>query len=1032
MRDTPLSTKEIPLTGKLITSEDPTIIGTNYQSLKNMRYTEASIRGIGGHSKINSTVLTNPKVRSGIHFKKSNETHVLAEAYNSALTSSKIYENTTAIPNTGDFNATELYTPKTGTGRFSQAPNGYIAYANGAETCIYGGDESKIGGFINYAPDDSFSKDQTEQVSDTVSSGSGHIATLSRVTNSTSDDVLLLHLDNNDTDASTTTVHTVTDPNVTYTATGAKFGTHQASLSTNASFVVPTHADFDFSGTGATWSIDYWGLVNNLTNPHPIYHKQTDASNYFSIFINTSGEIVVSHFASGSETLNSTAGFKSSVAITASTQYHIEIDRNGSNWYIFVDGQLKGYLSDSTDIGTETGNVLIGTDGTEYYDGTIDEYRVSSIATHTGDFAVPDSAYGDGFATYLYAGFILPVSGIKFYVSTANSTAATSTVEYWDGSDFAPVSTFVDGTLSSGKSFGQSGSMTFDSTDSVASLKDVKGVFLYWYRIKIDGADDNISVYSVTGKTPFQPMKDIWDGLSHSPLSFLKDTGTYEDYTTAVYADDYIDGEDSTYIDLSGLTSSQSLIVGFEYRQLGVRFSLIGDYVNTTANTIASVDYWNGTTWASVGAISDKTSKNNVSFGQAGLITWGKIADGLEFKTEFTGAIEVTPILYYYRITFTSTVNGGRLNQVSGVPAQTVIGNYSFPLSAMNRLWLFSDQDGEKNKSICSSKYTTNTFNGDDSIPLFWGDEEEITGGAWLYSQYGASVYSVLVVFKKNETWVLIGNDPETWQQYKISSSIGCVSPNTIKVLEMPTDASNGVNRSSIIVFQGANGIYMTDGRPPILISQDLDIFDKRKSLITNIDESFAFIDIENQEYHWCFAESAYCDTEYVLDYSKMRWFEIDRPLPLQYGIEVHTTEGATYTYGFIEGYMVRLEHGNSFDGSSITQEFQFGDIALNENHVTLETSAEFHNLILKSKTTTNEITITHYGDSSTTGTALTLSPIKSGYRTVRSAKHKSLGSHLFHSWKLSLSTDDETTGFEPLFFSCLYKQTRQYTKDYR
>jgi len=1034
MADRQLQSKEIPFTGKLVTSEDPAVIGVNFQQITNTRYTQTSIKGIGGHSKINSTAIPNPKVRSGIHFDKADESHVVVEAYNTGLSSSKIYENTTAIPNTGDFAATELYTPLSGTGRFSLAPNGYLAYANGAETCIYGGSESDIGGFINYAPDNSFSRDQTRQVTDTVSSGAGHIATLERVTEDTSDDVLILHCENNDTDDSPSG-HTLTDTNVTYNASAKKWGSYGAILNgTNASFTVPDHADFDFSGVAATWTIDLWGTVDSLASLNPIYYKQTDANNYFMVAITTGGAVQVSNFAASAEVLNSTAGFYTGTGvISTGTQYHIEIDRNGSYWYIFVNGTLEGILVDATDIGTETGDVLIGTDGTHYFDGDMDEYRVSSIATHTSDFEVPADAYGDGYSTYLYIGSILPVSQFKFYISTVNTNTSTAAVNYWTGSEWAPVNSLSDGTASGGVSLAQTGAMTFESTATTATLKEIKGMVLYWYRVKINDSDDNIGVYYVTDKVPFQTMKDLWDGMPTNILSFLKHTDTYEDYTTEVYAKDYISTYASTYADLTGLTSAQSVIAGFSTRQLGLRFDIVGGEENTTANTVMSIDYWDGSAWVTVGAISDGTSTGGVSFGQAGLVTWGQLADGVEFETEFTGALEESPILYYYRVTFSQTLSEGRLNQVTGISAQQTIGNYKFPLQAMNRLWLFSDQDDEKNKSICSAKYTTTVFNGDDSIPLYWGDEKEITAGAWLYSQYGASVYSILVVFKKNETWVLIGNDPENWQQYKISSSIGCVAPETVKIVELPAQGDENINRSSIIIFQGANGIYMTDGRPPVLISQDLDIFDKRKSLIKNIDESFSFVDVENQEYHWCFTKTDFADQEYVLDYKTiMKWFDINRPSPLQYGIEVKTTTGATYTYGFIDDYILRLEHGNNFDGDAIVQTLHFGDIALNGNHVTLETTAEYHNLITTAKSTTENITITHYGDSSTTGNTFTLSPVKSGYRTVRGSHHETFGAHIFHSWKFTISTDDETVGFEPLFFSCLYKHGRQYTRDYR
>ena len=1040
--------KEIPLTGKLVTSEDPVVIGANFRELKNMRYTRTNPKGIGGHTKINSTALTYPKVRSGIHFRKEQpaESHVLVEAWNSAKNAREIYANTNAVPGTGDFGSS-IYTPSTAgeNGRWSLAPNGYVAYANGQESCLWGGNEAPVGGFINYDPAGTFFKDQTLQVSDTSAATTGNVAYLERVTESTADDVLLLHLENNVTDAIGT--HTPVNNNVTFTT--GKFGSYSAVFNgTNAYINVPDHADFDFNGASATWTIDCWVYLDDFNNNHPIYDHATDGNNYFKILIDTNGAIIVSNYSGGTEQLNSGSGFSTSNSvITAGGYNHVEVVRNGSDWYIFVNGTLKQTLSDSTDCGTESGSIRIGYDGTNYFDGRMDEYRVSSIARHTTDFEVPIAAYGDRTVTYFYVGSILPLEGFKLYINSGNTTSASMSVDYWDGDEWSAASSLVDGTLNGAASLGQTGTVEFSSTASTAKVKQIKGVVLYWYRVSVPSADNNVNVYHVTVKTPFQPIKDIWDGTTRQIGSFYKYSSGYEDYVLNVLEDNYDSANTESYFNLHGLTTSQYIVCGFTERQAGIRFNIAGGTKNITANSLASVSYWNGSTWASVGDIEDETSDSGKSFAQSGVISWDAPADGVEFQTEFTGKVHSTsettetPMLYYYKISFDKNLSGLsnkiHLVQVTGIPAQKRVSGYKFPLNAMNRLWLFSDQFGQKNKTICSAESTSNVFNGDDSIEMTWGDEGELMGAAWLYSQYGASIYSILVVFKKNEMWALIGNDPSDWRRYKISSSIGCVAPETIRVVELPSEGSQAVNRSSVIIFQGANGVYMTDGRPPIKITGDIDdVFDKRQSKIsqTYIDRSFGFIDKENHEYHWCYGETLENDSEKVFDYAKMKWFDIDRPYPLKTGIEVEDVNGTTYTYGIIdEGYMLRLENGNSFDGTAIEHVMHLGDIALHgDGVVSIETIAEYHTLIAKAKTTSSNITMTHYGDTQITGTDLTVSPVRSGFRAIADVTHETFGGYIFHSWKFTISTDDESVGFEPLFFVCLYKTKRDYTKDYR
>ncbi len=65
-----------------------------------------------------------------------------------------VKENTTDPPTAGVFSDATVYTATTGAGtaRFSQAPNGQVAYANGVESCIWAGDEMAPGGFYAFAP----------------------------------------------------------------------------------------------------------------------------------------------------------------------------------------------------------------------------------------------------------------------------------------------------------------------------------------------------------------------------------------------------------------------------------------------------------------------------------------------------------------------------------------------------------------------------------------------------------------------------------------------------------------------------------------------------------------------------------------------------------------------------------------------------------------------------------------------------------------------------------------------------------------
>jgi len=102
-------------------------------------------------------------------------------------------------------------------------------------------------------------------------------------------------------------------------------------------------------------------------------------------------------------------------------------------------------------------------------------------------------------------------------------------------------------------------------------------------------------------------------------------------------------------------------------------------------------------------------------------------------------------------------------------------------------------------------------------------------------------------------------------------------------------------------------------------------------------------------------------------------------------------------------------------------------------NSIAIETSIRYSCLIATAKeTTTSDITLTHYGDGYTTGTTWTESPTKADYRIIYPVESRTLGANIFHSIKITTSTDDETIGFEPLFFYILYEVIREHLRDWR
>jgi hypothetical protein len=535
-----------------------------------------------------------------------------------------------------------------------------------------------------------------------------------------------------------------------------------------------------------------------------------------------------------------------------------------------------------------------------------------------------------------------------------------------------------------------------------------------------------------------------------------------------VREDEYESLNTGSFVELDGLTTAQWFICGFSEKMSGVNFHFVNGKEHSTAGTVMTVEYWDGSDWASVGTVDDGTLSGTVSMGKNGTVTWQpptseyrqtinpartiaaiqlpSVYDKkakIRYNNRFVQSVNNEVRLYYYKFSFSKALDAEvEVYHISGIPKQTEIGFYKFPFFANDRLWLCSDQKARRNSAVCTADGSSAVFNGEDSLRFEFGSSEDLTGAAWLFTSVGSSIYNVMLFFKQSETWALIGGSPDEWTsgKYRISSTVGCVAPHTIKVVDLGPESIKGLNRN-IVVWQAQDGIYLSDGRSPFKISSDIsDKFDPRNTSGINSDEianSTAGWDNYNKCYHWCWASGTNTDLdqEWVFDFNKMAWFQIDRTSDLQYMVEVKDTNGNEYLYGALDtGYVERLENGTDFDGTDIAQTFHLGDMALVEGSVGIETDIEYVCLQCATKSTTsNSITLTHYGDGNTgAGDSWTESPKMTGYDITMPVQHEKLGGHIFHSLKATLTTDDETVGFEPLYLYFLYSKVRDHLKDWR
>jgi len=192
---------------------------------------------------------------------------------------------------------------------------------------------------------------------------------------------LLLHLNNNVTDSGSVG-YTVTNNNMTYSAT-SPFGKWSGSFNGSSSYITtPDSADWNFSTGDLT--IDLWIYLNSLPSSgvqYGICEQYVDANNGWGIGIVNDGTGYWLNFyerttASGWHIL-----FQRQVSLAISTWYHLAISRNGSNFRWFLNGSQVGTTYVNSDSMSDFAAILsigrVSMSGATYFPGRIEEFRIS-------------------------------------------------------------------------------------------------------------------------------------------------------------------------------------------------------------------------------------------------------------------------------------------------------------------------------------------------------------------------------------------------------------------------------------------------------------------------------------------------------------------------------------------------------------------------------------------------------------------------------------------------------------------------------
>jgi len=1017
----------ITFNGRWQPANDPSLIDDfGFQDIQNMRKDQQGLIGVKGHTQVNTTVwdATYKYPKNAFHFKKDqpSESHFFVHATDSAGINGRVYQNDTSIPSQGNFESSLFHTDATGAniGRFAAAPQGNMIYANGKETLIWGGDESNILGFKIYDPDGSFSYDYSDQVNNTLTDSNNVAVTASADADIDSSAVLVLHCDG--TDASTTFTDSSLTPK-TVTAVGnaqidtaqQKFGTGSGLFDGTGDYLnVPDSNDWNF-GSGAL-TIDSWVRVNSLDGELSIFRQESSTTNYQSFHVSSNGAVGFYHEVNDVAAVNIATG---SGQISTGTWYHIALTRNDSDgWNIWINGVQKASLSDSSSLPDYASGVSIGSN----FNGWIDELRVSKgVARYSSAFTPATSAYSATGKTYMYLGAYHKLDGFNMTITNANTAAGTMSVNYWNGSSWQPVTALVDGTSSGGAPLAQTGSISFDSTVSLADLKLLDLFELYWYQIELSECDAGTRISYVTSSGPAQPISNIWDGSGFLfNYAYVFDNSEYNDYTVEAQ-----DENPLTVVELDSLgTASDFLLLGSIERAQAINISIPAKKGNSNAASV-SVSYWDGTAWQVAGNVDDSTNVDGVSLSKTGSISF----DSPEIASEFTTAIETEAQLYYYKLSWTADLDGEvEVYFITGIPVAEDVKNYEFAALYGNRTILLSEESGLKNKAIYSAENAPYIFSGLDAGALFFGTDEEIIATANIYNVFNSTGYDQLIVCKQNETYRLFGGDPTEWSIQQMSSNVGCIAPLSMAVCEI--SGLEGGERH-VAIWQGSGAVYICDGATILPISDDIrhywDEDDSEYIPADRQDDSVGWYDSDLMAYKILISSGAGQTTHNVeLEYSLLNgeWTKLYRENgsgvnPLQVGFSVRTTAGKKYNYGATdEGRVYRLENGLTWDGTGITQYVWTKNHMLSGSAPLMQASTiKYTRFMFEDKdSATESFTIQHYGDDVLTvdGTSNQYVPdsiaLNSGAFDSQSCL---MGPYLTHSFKISSTISSVADGME-------------------
>jgi len=581
-----------------------------------------------------------------------------------------------------------------------------------------------------------------------------------------------------------------------------------------------------FSGSAgqvpASWSVvDDVLIHSNGVDQHKIY---TGNDNYVSAFVIHSGahapanipEIGVDYTVKVTDGLTTTAAILDSFGPAALSANITGITKATPGVVSSVGhGLAVGdvvYFSGLTEM-TE----LNGTLQTVTAVGSADLFSINDTSGY-GSAETTGGACGFNASAAVLICTPVPATKLTWTIPLPNGTASVGKLYYRKNDNTWADTSMTDGTISSAKTIGATGSMTWTApTDEIPSFMYGQSGFWYLFRVTV-ALDSEVEVSKLTFGSGFHDLVNVWDGvIPYAIESILYDqsAGTYSTYATgSVEISDMVHSADDTadriYFDSADGIQGVYIDVGATPN------------VNTTA-AILGVYAWNGTAFTTVGTVTDGTN----GFVNSGWITWPRFASQPhQFKTTQYYAH------WYYIAIKTATLSTDITISIQTMPyfdieelghgqcscawkgmlayTFTLYGNYVYIAPPEQPLCLNGTNygilkagDGRTNKVVAMRNFYNEM--------LVFQEEKGVEGGCVTLFQ---------------------GYSPDTFGKLVLSTKVGTFSNKTVEVVDgVLTATATEEKVKTLCFFLSRYGVCTTDGISISVISDDIqNYFDTSKA----------------------------------------------------------------------------------------------------------------------------------------------------------------------------------------------------------